>query len=257
MYMYWPICQSQIGRPICKMGQPIWKSFLKFLLWMLNTYSAISHLTPIQTNGFYWSISYWMVIFDFNYDIKLALTVTIFDEIYSQTWPWSRFRIAFTTSLYLLCYVMKLDGMICKLDRFLENLQIVQCNLQIGWPIYQLADWPGQFANWPDWQIGRNITPTPQLVLHARLHCTITMSRSYTYIGWLHASIRDLIHGSILPSFVWLLSKHPPLIWSGWLLSKHPPLIWSGCSAWRGYVPNFTVNALVVMFAICCGCHSL
>ena len=60
-------------------------------------------------------------------------------------------------SLYLLCYVMKLAGMICKLDRFLENLQRVQCNLQIDWPIYQLADWPGQFANWPDWRIGRNI----------------------------------------------------------------------------------------------------
>ena len=41
----------------------------------------------------------------------------------------------------LLCFVMKLAGMICKLDRFLENWQIVQCNLQIGWPIYQLADW--------------------------------------------------------------------------------------------------------------------
>ena len=27
---------------------------------------------------------------------------------------------------------MKLAGMICKLDQFLENLQIVQCNLQIG-----------------------------------------------------------------------------------------------------------------------------
>ena len=31
----------------------------------------------------------------------------------------------------------------------MEILQIVQCNLQIGWPIYQ-------FADWPDWQIGRN-----------------------------------------------------------------------------------------------------
>ena len=41
----------------------------------------------------------------------------------------------------LLCFVMKLAGMICKLDRFLENWQIVQCNLQIGWTIYQLADW--------------------------------------------------------------------------------------------------------------------
>ena len=37
----------------------------------------------------------------------------------------------------LLCYVMKLAGMICKLDRFLENLQIVQFSLQIG----RLADW--------------------------------------------------------------------------------------------------------------------
>ena len=34
-----------------------------------------------------------------------------------------------------------------QLDRFLENLQIVQCNLETGWPIYQLADW----------QMGRNI----------------------------------------------------------------------------------------------------
>ena len=46
----------------------------------------------------------------------------------------------------LLCYVMKLAGMIGKLDRFLEILQIVQCNLQTGWPIYQLADWP----DWTD-----------------------------------------------------------------------------------------------------------
>ena len=105
---------------------------------MLNTYSAILHPTPLQTNGFYWSISYWMVIFDFNCDIKLALTVTIFDEIYSQTWPWSSFGIALTTSLYLLCYVMKLAGTICKLDRFLENLQIVQCKLA------GLADWKEQ-----------------------------------------------------------------------------------------------------------------
>ena len=43
------------------------------------------------------------------------------------------------------------------------NLQIVQCNLQIGWPIYQLADWPGQFANCRGWQIGRNINITRSL----------------------------------------------------------------------------------------------
>ena len=28
----WPVCQSQIGQLICKMGRPIWKSFLKFVL---------------------------------------------------------------------------------------------------------------------------------------------------------------------------------------------------------------------------------
>ena len=44
----------------------------------------------------------------------------------------------------LLCNVVKLAGMIGKLYRFLENLWIVQCNLQIGWPIYQLADWTEQ-----------------------------------------------------------------------------------------------------------------
>ena len=38
-----------------------------------------------------------------------------------------------------------------QIRQVLENWQIVQCNLQIGWPIYQLADWPGQFVNWPDW----------------------------------------------------------------------------------------------------------
>ena len=43
-------------------------------------------------------------------------------------------------------YVVKWAGMIWKLDMFIENLQIVQCNLQIDWPICQLADW----------QIGRN-----------------------------------------------------------------------------------------------------
>ena len=73
---------------------------------------------------------------------------------------------------------MKLAGMICKLDRFLENLQIVQCNLQIGWPIYQLADWPGQFANWPDWQIGRNIYKH-------------TCDAFLTFIDFLHLSCRS------------------------------------------------------------------
>ena len=59
----------------------------------------------------------------------------------------------FYNVINLLCFAMKLAAMICKLDRFLENWQIVQCNLQIGWPIYQLADW----------QIGWNIYMTAGL----------------------------------------------------------------------------------------------
>ena len=36
---------------------------------------------------------------------------------------------------------MKLVGTICKLDRPLDNWQIVQRNLQIGWPVCQFANW--------------------------------------------------------------------------------------------------------------------
>ena len=43
-----------------------------------------------------------------------------------------------------------------QIRQVLGILQIVQCYLQIGWPTYQLED-GGQFANWPDWQIGPNI----------------------------------------------------------------------------------------------------
>ena len=38
----------------------------------------------------------------------------------------------FYNVINLSCFAMKLAAMICKLDRFLENWQIVQCNLQIG-----------------------------------------------------------------------------------------------------------------------------
>ena len=62
----------------------------------------------------------------------------MFDEKYSQTWPWSRFRVAFATILTLLC-----------------------CN-EIGWHDLQtrqvsgkFADCAVQFAHWPDSQIGR------------------------------------------------------------------------------------------------------
>ena len=54
-------------------------------------------------------------------------------------------------------------GTICKLDRFLDNWQIVQRNLQIGRPICQLAGWPGKFAKWPDWQIGRANSQSGQI----------------------------------------------------------------------------------------------
>ena len=40
-----------------------------------------------------------------------------------------------------LCIVMKLAGVTCKLDRFLEILQIVQRNLQ---KLARLADWTEQ-----------------------------------------------------------------------------------------------------------------
>ena len=73
-----------------------------------------------------------MLIFDFNRDIKLALTVTIFDEKIFTDMTMIKISDCFHYIINLLCYVMKLPGMICKLDRFLENLQIVQCNLQIG-----------------------------------------------------------------------------------------------------------------------------
>ena len=83
-----------------------------------------------------------MLIFDFNRDIKPALTVTIFDEKYSQTCHGQDFSDCFYDIINLLCFVMKLAGMICKLDRFLENWQIVQC------------EFAGQSTNW---QIGQNI----------------------------------------------------------------------------------------------------
>ena len=44
-------------------------------------------------------------------------------------------------------FFMRLAGVICELDRFLENWQIVQCNLQMA----------GKLARLADWQIGRNI----------------------------------------------------------------------------------------------------
>ena len=73
---------------------------------------------------------------------------------------WFYYNVCNNVITNLLCFEMKLAGTICKLDRFLGILQIVQCNLQIGWPIYQKADWP-------DWQIGRNIStlfPNPGCV---------------------------------------------------------------------------------------------
>ena len=77
----------------------------------------------------------------------------------------------------LLCFAMKLAAIVCKLDRFLENWQIVQCNLQIGWPIYQLADWPGQFANCPDWT--EHMQGFNQQQKIAERHCSATQTPPY------------------------------------------------------------------------------
>ena len=89
-----------------------------------------------------------MLIFDFNYEVNLALTATIFDEKRFTGMTMVKISDCFHYIITLLCYVMKLAGMICKLDRFLEICRLCSA-------ICKLADWPGQFANWPDWQIGR------------------------------------------------------------------------------------------------------
>ena len=56
----------------------------------------------------------------------------------------------FYNLLILLCFVMKLAGMICKLDRFLEKF--ADCAVQ-------LANWLANLTigRLADWQIGRNI----------------------------------------------------------------------------------------------------
>ena len=79
------------------------------------------------------------------FNITLAVTATNFDDKIFADYTMVKISDCFHY-IITLCYVIKW------LARFANrqvsgNLQIVQCNLQIGWPIYQLADW----------QIGRNI----------------------------------------------------------------------------------------------------
>ena len=74
-----------------------------------------------------------MLIFDFSRDIKLALTITIFEEkknIYIYIY---RHEHGQDIGLSLLHYsFVMLCNEISWHDRLLENMQIVQRNLQIG-----------------------------------------------------------------------------------------------------------------------------
>ena len=78
-----------------------------------------------------------MLILDFNCDIKLALTATIFDEKIFTDMTMVKISDCYHYIIILLCYVMKLAGMSCKLDMFLENCRLCSA-------ICKLA---GQFAN--------------------------------------------------------------------------------------------------------------
>ena len=70
-----------------------------------------------------------MLIFDFNRHIKLALTATIFDEKIFTDMTMVKISDCFHYIITLLCYVMKLAGMICKIKQVSANLQIVELNL--------------------------------------------------------------------------------------------------------------------------------
>ena len=58
----------------------------------------------------------------------------------------------FYNVINLLYFAMKLAAIICKLDRFLENWQLVQCNLQIG----QIGRLGGTYPD-PFLQLSENI----------------------------------------------------------------------------------------------------
>ena len=72
---------------------------------------------------------------------------------------------------------MKLAAMICQLDRFLENWQIVQCNLQIGQANLLIA-------NLPDWQMARNIDMQSVLtvvLMYVKIAACHAMGNKYSF----------------------------------------------------------------------------
>ena len=81
-------------------------------------------------------IEYWY--FDFNRDIKLAFTATIFDEKVFTDMTMVKILDCFHYIVTLLCYVMELAGMV----------------LQIRQVFGKFADCAVHFANWQIGQIG-------------------------------------------------------------------------------------------------------
>ena len=126
----WPICklagQSANLRLAIQVANGTTNLKIIFEVCSLSVkhiYTAISYLASFQTNGFYWSISYWMLIFDFKWHktsingnylwwkILTAMTMVKISDCF--------YKFYYINSL---CFVTKLAGMICKLDRFLEIL---------------------------------------------------------------------------------------------------------------------------------------
>ena len=92
-----------------------------------------------------------MLVFDFNRDIKLALTATIFDEIIFTDMTMVKISDCFHYIITSLYYVMKMAGMICKSTGF-----------------WKFANCAVEFANLPDWQIGWNIYNTCHSLFRTR-----------------------------------------------------------------------------------------
>ena len=89
-----------------------------------------------------------MSVFDFNRDIKLALTITIFEyrHDHGQDFGLSLLHYSFV----MFCNEISWHDLLIRQ----ASGKFADCAAQFAnW----LANhWPGQFANWPDWQIGRN-----------------------------------------------------------------------------------------------------
>ena len=121
-----------------------------------------------------------MLIFDFNRDIKLALTATIFDEkIFADMMTMVKISDYFHYIITLLCYVMKLAGMICKLDRFLEICRLCSAFCKLA----------GKSTQSTNWQIGLQIGQIGRLD-GTQYTCTCSTGRSV-----------NMFYGLYTPSF--------------------------------------------------------